>query len=204
MTQKKGHVMKYSHSAVFAGMVLVSINLAFSQEVDNKKALHNSINFNPLGIVLGTIGGNYEHLFGQKHGIMIYGAFPAGFGFGTGSGVSVELQYRYHYFRKQNQIGLNSPFWGPFVYYEKSEGEVKDNNGTKYNVNIEYCKAGASWGRRWIWGNTFNLVFKIGYGLPLYAKYNWSPTTPDQVETIEAMTTALAGIDGELTIGFAF
>jgi|WetSurMetagenome_2_1015567.scaffolds.fasta_scaffold20953_3 hypothetical protein len=196
--------MKCNHPVILVGILLVSITLAFSQEAENRKALRNSINFNPIGIALGTIGGNYEHLFGQKHGIMIQGAFPTGYALGMGSGIAVELQYRYHYFRKNNQIGLNSPFWGPFVYYEKSKTEIKDNNGTKYNVDIKYFKVGANWGKRWIWGNTFNLVFRIGYGIPLYAGYNWSPNEPDQVETIETLTTALAGVDGELTIGFAF
>ena len=197
--------MKNNYSVVFVGILLGSISLVFSQGDENMKALNNSINFNPIGIALGSIGGNYEHLFGQKHGIMIQGVFPAGYALGKGSGMAVELQYRYHYFRKKNQFGLNSPFWGPFVYYEKSGGsEVKDNKGTKYNIDIEYCKVGASWGKRWIWGKTFNLVFKIGYGLPLYAKYNWSPNEPDQVKTIESLTTVIAGIDGELTIGFAF
>lgn len=187
-----------------AGWLLIAAACSFSQETENVKVFKNSINFNPLGIALGSIGANYEHLFGNTSGIMIQGGFPAGYGLGKGSGMAMELQFRYHYFRKPNQIGLNSPFWGPFVYYETSETEIKDNIGTTYNVDIKYLKAGASWGRRWIWNNSFNLVFKIGYGIPLYAKFDWSPTEPDQVQAIESMTKILAGIDSELTMGFAF
>lgn len=189
---------------LFFALILISASISFSQQAENVKVFKNSINFNPLGIALGSIAGNYEHLFGNKNGIMIQGGFPAGYGLGKGSGMVFEIQYRYHYFRKDNQIGLNSPFWGPFVYYEKSKTEIKDNIGSNYNVDIEYFKAGASWGRRWIWKNSFNLVFKIGYGIPFYANYKWSPIEPDQAKTIESMTTVLAGIDGEFTMGFAF
>jgi len=196
--------MTETKKVVFIGLLIFSVSISFSQQAENVKVYKNSINFNPLGIALGSIAGNYEHLFGNRNGIMIQSGFAAGYGLGKGSGVAIEMQYRYHYFRKSNQAGLNSPFWGPFVYYEKSKTEIKDNAGSNYTVDIEYVKAGASWGRRWNWNNSFNLVFKIGYGIPFYANYKWLPNEPAQVKTIESLTTILAGIDGEFTMGFAF
>ncbi len=159
----------------------------------------NAFNFNPLGLVLGALAGNYEHLFGNRHGVMVKGAYL----FGNASGFSVGAHYRHHYHVQQNHAGLNSPFWGPFITYEKSSSTVTDPNRNSYSVDIEFLKAGANWGRRWIFGNTFNLALRIGYGFPFIADFTWD-NEPENARTVESITNVFGGIDGEISIGFAF
>lgn len=164
----------------------------------------NAINFNPLGFLFGSLGANYEHLFGNENGLFLEGGYVAS---SVAGGFNTALHYRRHYHTKPNHSGMNSPFWGPFIYYENSSTEIpnpESGSPEEYDVDIQYLKAGVNWGRRWIFGKTFNLVFRIGYGFPLIADFEWQPGEPEEVETIETVTKIIAGIDGELSIGFAF
>lgn len=187
---------------IFMGLFLVLIlsQISFSQDSINDLDQTNSISIYPLGIVFGNAAFNYEHLFHGKHGIMIQCSFPF---FGKTKGYTGALHYRHHYFSKQKHIGLNSPFWGMFAYYEKSEAEIEDGYN-QYNLKINFMKAGINWGRKWIFNSGFNICFRIGYGIPFIAEFDWSPTEPDNVEAIEALTKILGGIDGEFTIGYSF
>jgi hypothetical protein len=194
--------MKRFESVFLLGMILVSS--LCSQEIESAYVARNAINIYPFGPIFGNININYEHLFGKANGLMVQALLMEKYGFSSATGFSVELQYRRHYFRYPKQKGLNSPFWGPFIYYEMSRTQIAGTNGSKYDVDITFGKAGANWGRRWIWGKSFNLALRIGAGIPFYANYNWLPYKPDQYQTIEALSIALACFDGELTIGFAF
>jgi hypothetical protein len=161
-----------------------------------------AVNTNPLSLVLGSYGGNVEVLLNGKHGLMAEAGFSNS---ATASATVASFHYRHHYFTKPRHQNMNSPFWGPFFYYEKSHGTIADNaNNINYTVDILYGKLGLDWGRRWVWNNGFNICFHIGYGLPLIADFDWHGNEPDQVDVIENLTKLIAGIDGGLSLGFAF
>ncbi|MBD3343690.1 MAG: DUF3575 domain-containing protein [Chitinivibrionales bacterium] len=194
----KRHVFFVLLINVFFGM-----GTACGQSIPSDTPMpENAVNFNPLSIAFGSLNANYEHLFGGKHGVMVQG----GYVFGANSGgYSAALHYRHHYHTKITHNGLSSPFWGPFVYYEQSDAKVQNTNTSEtYTIDIQYLKFGANWGRRWIFGETFNLVLRIGYGFPAIAEFDWGESKPEEAETIESITKIIAGIDGELSIGFAF
>lgn len=194
--------MKYAVSTICSILMLGCACLGYGQEATKLKGPRNAVNLYALGLVMGNAKGNYEHLFGGRHGLVIESAIYTG---QQSSGTSFDLQYRYHYFTKEKHNGLNSPFWGPFVYIEESQTKLEDlNTGATYEISTSYAKAGLDWGRRWVWGSGFNICFRIGYGLPLMADYEWSPVEHEQAAQIEALTTVLGGIDGELTLGWAF
>lgn len=195
-------------SVITLVILFFTINSIYSQEVIGDTSQpsiqrDNAVNIYPIALVTGNFAGNYEHLFNNRHGLMVQGSFA----FGKATGFSAALHYRYHYFSKPQHTGLNSPFWGPFAYYEKSNADVKvksDDIDTTYNVDVTYMKVGANWGRRWMWGNGFNIGFRIGYGLPLIAEFDWHGETTDLIEQVESITKVVAGIDGEFSIGIAF
>jgi len=160
----------------------------------------NAINLNTLGLAFGNISASYEHLFNGKHGLMMQGTFIYNSGYGAG------VHYRHHYFSKLKHNGINSPFWGPFLYFEKRPGiatVTSDDSTEKYDFEITYLKAGLNAGRRWVWG-AFTMAFRIGYGYPLIADFKWPPNESEEVKTIETIIKVIAGIDGELSIGFVF
>ncbi len=187
--------------ALFTVCGFSQINRSDSPDIDDPAVkATNAINVNPLGLVFGGLNASYEHLFGGRHGLMLQG------GFIFKGGYNVALHYRFHYFSKQKHNGLNSPFWGPFVYFEESSTEARvEENGvrTDYDIDITYLKAGLNVGRRWVWG-AFTLVFRIGYGFPIIADFRWTPEENELTETVETLTKIIGGIDGELSIGFAF
>lgn len=182
---------------IFSGLLSEAIGSNSSETGDSPT---NAINANPLALAFGGLNATYEHLFGDRHGLMV----QSGFTFKGGYGVA--FHYRYHFFTKPSHHGISSPFWGPFIHFEQGPTSAwveEDGERTDYDIDVTFLKIGLNVGRRWVWG-AFNLAFRIGYGYPVIADFKWSPDEPEQVETMEAVSKVLAGIDGELSIGFAF
>jgi hypothetical protein len=173
---------------------------SFSQEAAGSRIVRNTINVGPLSAAFGNVDGYYEHLFGKKHGLMIEATYMA---LETAKGYSMRLDYRYHFFWKPNHRGLNSPFWGPFIYGEKSKN-VLVIGGASYDLNYQAVKAGIQLGRRWIFWRFVNGCLEIGYGFPVYTKYTWSPSRPSGADLVELLATIGYGLMGEASLGFAF
>jgi hypothetical protein len=176
----------------------------------------NAIQTNPLSLYAGSLGFNYEHLFLPNSGLLIeadVGSSSAYKGFGLG------IHYRRHYKSRDNQKGLDSPFWGPFINFASytSKAEITTSTSTNYGpavsststvpFSVTYAVIGANWGRRWIWDSGINLVFRIGYGFPI-AKINFKDSqnvmNSDSERTFASVMKLIYGIDGELSIGYAF
>ena len=161
----------------------------------------NAVNLNPLASVWGNLNASYEHLFGDRHGAM----FQAGLFFK--GGYSLAGHYRYHYFKDEAHHGLNSPFIGAFVSYEKAQDEINVDSGavtTIFNIEARYLKVGLNWGERWAISDKMSIVFRAGYGYPFIAKFTWPEPKPVNVKSAENKKKYFNGIDAELSVGYAF
>jgi hypothetical protein len=175
-------------------------NLSFSQDTIKTIIKTNAINIAPINIVFGSYCGYYECLLGGRHGCMIQGEYIKS---NTSKGYDCALTYRYHFFKRKNHAGLNSPFLGAFLYYEKSENQIEIERST-YSVDYKAYKLGLQWGRRWIFWKGLDLCLDIGYGFPLHTDYGWSPIRPNNGDQLELLATIEYGLMWEASIGFAF
>jgi hypothetical protein len=201
--------MGFTMKNIIPIILLTVIPLSQSQEIQaqtDSSSAHNiktsylplnSLNINPAGIFLGSVGATYEHLFAERHGATIDGSY----GFGKGYGLSVS--YRYHYSIEDSSNILISPFWGPFIHGGKVSTSFKDND-QNYDVDIELITVGLNLGARSRLWEKFNFVWRIGWGYPVSARFSWSPQKSEDYKTIETLTKILGGIDAELSIGFVF
>lgn len=199
-------------SIIFAA-ILVSI-FALSpcaQDDDTLNLRTHAIQTNPLSMLSGAVGVNYEYLFLPRNGVAVeavIGASPVYKGFGAG------LHYRRHYHSKPGHKGLDSPFWGPFINVASFESEMQytesgSRGSSTYTIpfSATYAAIGLNWGRRWVWNNGFSVVTRIGYGLPIVSldiddsEHEMEAEARDMVVTVMKV---VYGIDGELSIGFAF
>jgi hypothetical protein len=163
--------------------------------------LENAVNLNPLATVWNDINASYEHLFGDRNGVM----FQAGLFFK--GGYSIAAHFRYHYFTNKSHEGLNSPFIGAFLSHEKVQDEANVDSAnvtTIYNIKASYVKVGLNWGERWAISDKISIVFRAGYGYPFYARFTWPEPKPADVKSAENKKKIFSGIDAELSIGYAF
>lgn len=159
----------------------------------------NALSINPLGALTGSVSGGYEHLCGQKHGLLLEG------GYAFGNGYDIIVGYRYHYFTEKNESGLISPFWGFFIHKGKNSRTYEDTDkNKKYDYNIDLLTVGVHWGQRHALGGSFFYTWRIGYGYPIILNFDWSNGKPDNSSTIEGIFKLFSGIDGELSIGIVF
>lgn len=172
-----------------------------------------AFNINPAGIALGSYSANYEILFDQTHGVVLEGTFTrmkngSDSGDSTTKGGGFGLQYRWHW-----SDAMESGFLGVFARYTTATGTgsaTTNVNGftSASNFDIKYTAAtlGLNIGKRWVWESGFNIVFRIGYGYTKLDITTWNASS-DISGTIDALKPVLqliAGIDGELSIGYAF
>ncbi len=163
----------------------------------------HSISGNPFGLIYG-INLNYQSQLSKSSAIVaedgVVAWHPEVKGFGIGG------HYRHHYRTKSNHRGMNSPFFGPFVSYESSSGEAKNDVTLKYSLNA--LKVGANVGRKWVWDTGFNITCRVGYGIFPVFSVDWDDhhnrISEDEKERVEDLAKGVGGIDGELSIGFAF
>jgi hypothetical protein len=187
---------------LFTGIIFCAtcINPSYSQDSTNSFNKTNAINIYPLSLPSGFIRGNFEHLFGMRHGLMIEGDYQMN---KNAKGYDIKLDYRYHYFKNKNPTGLKSSFFGPFLYYEKSKNQIEVESES-YSVDYKALKAGIEWGHRWIFWKNVNVCFNIGYGFPIVTTYGWSPNRPENGDKLELLATIQYGLLSELSIGVAF
>lgn len=160
----------------------------------------NVLSITPAALLTNAITVNYEHLFDRSNafGLQItcmYGTKADGF--------CMKMDYRRHYFKKPGHLGLKSPYWGPFLYYEKSTNKIPVDRDT-FTVDYTAFKAGVQWGWRWVLWNRVSPCFSIGYGLPVYTGFTWLPYRHEDGDFLELIATLQYGVIGELSIGVVF
>lgn len=164
----------------------------------------NSVNFSPLGLLVGSYALNYERLMNKRHGLLVEGVFSSTSGDGTSStGYGGLVGYRWHWSPSQD-----SGFAGLNVGYQVGTGtaEVTDDTGDKYSFDVDTTALAvtANIGRRWAWDFGLNITLRAGVG---YGRYDVSTDSDDDLaqEAVdlvnELLTLIPVAIDGELSIG---
>jgi hypothetical protein len=170
-----------------------------TKDWDSVPPRHNRIQLNPLGLLSGTVGGNYEFRFDRHHAFAIEGFYIIPLL--TSKGHAFGGMYRYYY--KQNT------FFG--LFFKKGLGSSKlpspeQRDTTSYTLDFSYTTLGPNWGKAWYINNRFPISFRIGIGLPMQNEVSWKdeskyPWNPKLFET----TTRISSLfDGEVTIGVSF
>lgn len=179
---------------------LLFANLVYTQETADKTLTYrNSINIGFIGIQ-NTISVNYEHLFGERNGIVI--GLPV-FNIYEGSEQGFSICYRRHF-----ADGMKSAFWGLFLNYStiKNDVDSPDGNSTNdYHFTYTSLSIGPNVGLRWVEKSGVNLALRLGYGIPL-TDFKWieKPTDLDLANDSEEAIKILSGLDCEITLGFCF
>jgi hypothetical protein len=168
---------------------------------DISKKIKNAVSLNPAGLIWGNINASYERLLPDRHGAMLQLAYT------LQNGVGVAAHYRYHYF-KEDQIGLNSYFFGGFVKYTTTKDEATEDAGDGvtrvHKLDVSSMHVGVNWGRRWILSNAMNICGRIGYGYPVWADFKWEQMQPGTAATIQNNMKFWQGVDAELALGYSF
>jgi hypothetical protein len=195
-------------SCIFLTVNLIAqeqkIELASSSNASSKKA-NKAINMCPGGIALGIFSINYEHLFGQSHGMVIrfdYEDIPNNYTDAKikANGVAFILNYRWH-----KSKGLKSGYLGAYARYRIYHGTGKLESA-KFDFTIPELTLGLNIGKRWIWKSGFNLNLAFGYGFSIKSR-TADPSNPSVESTINKFEDAYDFIDpflGEFSIGYAF
>jgi hypothetical protein len=157
----------------------------------------DSVNLSAF-LALGAVIVNYEHLFAQRHGVVVEGYYSNFFN--KTQSWTGGLAYRFHFARRMGGF-----FAGPFVRVGELKEEIYfDRNGkrTAHQVESTLVLVGANLGYRFQWDGGFNIVLRGGYGAQLVSDYQWSPLP--QNNTDQKVHEALNGLDLEASIGFSF
>jgi hypothetical protein len=178
------------------GNTQISDNFTSTSTVGPQIAAANTLNISPISLVLGSINGNYEHLFAGRHGIFVEGGYGIDNKKGYGGG------YRFHY-RKETKNNIISSYLGFFIKWQYASTNFEDDDES-YDLEFRILTAGFNWGTRYdLWG-PLNFAWRIGYGIPFKTEFNWAPQKHDKYKTIEALVKIFTGIDSEVSIGIAF
>jgi hypothetical protein len=167
----------------------------------------NSINANPLAIIWGDYGGNYEHLFGGRHGLLVEAAFSSG-GNDEASYTSYggALGYRFHWSGSQDSgfLGLNVGFG---VGTGASTVANSAGQPMTYDLSIRTLYATMDVGKRWQFDSGLNVTFRLGAGRALRTVSTTS-NAPDAQKAAQDLQDVLAWLpvtlDGELSLGYSF
>lgn len=173
----------------------------------DKKVLH-AVNINVIGAAMGAISLNYECNFRPKHSIFLEGFFNPG-EYEVIHGVGIHYRHHIHFLQKHNRI--NSPFWAVHFRYMHFEGRtsvmMEELLLETQRASIIVNTVGANFGRRWVFGNRFNMDVRIGYGIPIM-QYDLDEfdlyDDVDEEEMIDDFLRPLMGIDAEFSLGIVF
>jgi hypothetical protein len=174
------------------------VQAAIVEVPDTAKIYHHAFQTNPMGLFSLTISGNYEILINQTHGLLIEGAI----GFLPASRAkSGGLGYRWHWRKK-----MESGFLGLFIRYGTFSGKGEDKNSSppkEFGFSGSIFAVGPNVGKRWIWDSGLSVVVRIGYG---YSDFHmeWTGDEFEGMDFTEKFMKYTAGLDGELTLGYAF
>lgn len=164
-----------------------------------------AINVCPGGIAFGFYSANVEHLFGEKHGLVLRGdleTIPKTYSDANidANGKAAILNYRYHI-----GGGLNSFYGGAYVRYRKINGNGSLESGN-FDFKMPEYTVGLNAGKRWIWKSGLTLNFTLGYGYA-YDKLNVNNSSQEAIDAIDVFRDDYAfgnGFMGEFSVGYAF
>jgi hypothetical protein len=168
----------------------------------------NSINLNPLSALWGNFNGNYEHLFGGTHGLVVEAAYERGTDADTGASYNSyggAIGYRYHWSHSQA-----SGFLGAMLGFGVGNGlaTVTDNSGSmSFDMSIKTLYATVDIGKRWTLGDHLNITARIGAGRAVRSVTTDStdPKAQTAVSDIQSVLDWLpVTLDGELSLGYTF
>lgn len=209
--------MRISFSAGLLAALTLSSSFAFAQAADPpaaaapaKKEGTNSINLNPISLLIGTYGVGYEHLFDRTHGLLVEPAVSYQKDDNSKStGYGGVVGYRWHWSHSQNSgfLGVNAG-----AYFGSGEATVTTSSGgvtnkQTFTVDTRSITVTGNVGRRFAWDNGFNITLRIGAG---YGNYNVSTDSKDPnakaaVELVDALLKIFPiALDGEASLGFIF
>jgi hypothetical protein len=186
-------------TALFIIVSVASSGICRDRDWDSIPPRHNRIQVDPLSVLGGTVGGNYEYRVDRHHAIALEGyyTFPL---FGS-KGYVAGGMYRYYY--KQNTfIGL----FAKKGYQSSSLPSPERGDTTTYTFDLSYLSIGPDWGKSWYLLGRFPITVRAGIGLPIQSEFSWKdgtayPANPELLETLFRISTIL---DAELTIGVSF
>ncbi|MEW6752780.1 MAG: hypothetical protein AB1505_17645 [Candidatus Latescibacterota bacterium] len=187
-------------SALLVAVVLAATP-ARAQEPLVQPGPSDALSVGPLSLVLGSMGGSYEHLVSERVGLVLEG----GYAFSREYSLAAGLR-RHYSSAPDREPGLCAPYWGPFVRFSRASVEMEDpDTEEQYELDVRSLNIGLAWGkRRFLFGDSFTLAWRMGYGVPVYQEMRWADGKPDYSEVIEVLVTVFGGIDGELSVGVAF
>lgn len=180
-------------------------------QMSNRKALIkgagpiHAINFNLIGATIGNISLNYECNFNATQSVFVEGFYRP---VKEEKFYGVGVHYRHHIHRRSNHKRLNSPFWAVHLRHsqiyvgitEKLGDDIVDEDLAKIVINT----VGANFGRRWVMGKHFNIIARVGYGIPFVTYHFYESDLIDQKEDEGRAFVAIAGVDAEFSMGFIF
>jgi len=165
-----------------------------------------SINANPLAIIQGQYGGNFEYLVDGTHGLLVEADYWHSSGTdSSAAGGGLRLGYRWHWRGRQD-----SGFLGVNVGAGLGTGSATVSNDAgqqmTYDLSVRTLEVTGDIGKRWMMGPV-NITFRIGAG---YASRtaSTSSTDPDAQKAARTVQDILAflpvALDGELSVGYTF
>lgn len=194
-------VLFFSCASVFQNTKAQIIDKPSAEQTNvNYDLPKNALNVTPLDFFQNSIGGNFEHLFAVKHGLLIEGYYTFDTKFSGVTGA-----YRYHFDNVKENNSIISSFFGLFVTSRKVRAEYKDKDkDEKYNIDIKLFTIGLDYGTRYSLWDSFNFAWRVGYGYPFTADFSWSPKKHKDYDSTEKLYRIFMGIDAELSIGIVF
>ncbi len=100
---------------------------------------------------------------------------------------------------------MNSLFFGAHTRYR-----IYDGNGNldseKFDLTLKSFSLGLNAGKRWVWGNGFNTVFLLGYGVDFNTREASSTkqSIESTIDQFEKDYEFMSPFFGELSIGYSF
>jgi len=169
----------------------------------------NAIQTNPLGLLMGTYGANFEHRFNPKHGALIYGSI---LNKKESDGYILSLHYRYYnepyseakFLCIKSDVGIG--FKGIFVRKMDIDGIMnieKDDVKIDYGFNYNAISLGAHFGKTYLWDSGVVLSYWIGYGFP-FGDFSWSGAEPEEADLAEGIYTFFSGFEIDISLGYSF
>jgi hypothetical protein len=194
-------ILSYSCCLLLMAFTMTSSRV-YSQELKKDslkfaRPYKHAIHIMPTSLLFRNFNLGYEYLYKQKHAVELSGYYLTS---GTSIGHALSLNYK-----RYKTVRNSYFFWGIFADYSNyHHTEVYEN--TTYEYTMKTIAVGPNLGMKWAWRSGFLITFRLGYGIPVW-DYDWISSHPEDdlyANTTEFIEKALAGLDGELKIGWCF
>ena len=169
----------------------------------------NSFQTDPIGLLFGGFGANYEHRFNPKHALFIEGAISNA---AQAEGYMFSLHYRFYkppekdakflFIKSDNGLG----FKGFFVRHSEMDVVMtieEDIGDVDYNFTYDTITLGLHLGKTYLWDSGFTMTYRFGYGYQI-GDFEWVGNEPEDAGLIEMFYKFFSGFDFGLTVGYCF